>query len=272
MLSFIDQVSSRSIACSLHSSSLFSLLHPSNSLVRLLGDVLVNDLVDNVASAGRDGGLGADGVGRTDGVGRGGLDSGGSSVTLTRGGDRAGLAGGGVGLHAGVDGGGESTGSGSIARAVSSSSSRGRSVSGSRGSSRGGGRCRSRSGGGDRGRRGGRRGSRCRCGGRGRGRRSSRRRRGGCLLLNHLDGPVDSRVGVELEVVEMLLNVVSTSADWVAGSAVGAEHRGPAVEAGEVGASARGGLLVSAIKNVVGLVGSVLDITPDEDGSDWRLG
>jgi hypothetical protein len=66
----------------------------------------------------------------------------------------------------------------------------------------------------------------------------------------------------------VLGNDVAPGADWVAGSAVGAEDGGVAVQAGEVlngtGVWALGG----AVENVVGLVGGVPHVAPQESGGN----
>jgi hypothetical protein len=66
----------------------------------------------------------------------------------------------------------------------------------------------------------------------------------------------------------MVSDSVSTSADWVTGSAVGAEDWGVAVEESEVLRGTGVLLLVGTVKNVVGLVGSVHNVTPEESGSN----
>jgi hypothetical protein len=60
----------------------------------------------------------------------------------------------------------------------------------------------------------------------------------------------------------------ATSTNWVASSAVVAEDRSVTVEEREVSGFARVGLLAGAVEDVVGLVGSVHDIAPEESGSD----
>jgi hypothetical protein len=60
----------------------------------------------------------------------------------------------------------------------------------------------------------------------------------------------------------MVSDSVSTSADWVTGSAVGAENRGIAVEESEVLRGTGVLLLAGTVENVVGLVGSVHNVTP----------
>lgn len=64
---------------------------------------------------------------------------------------------------------------------------------------------------------------------------------------------------------------VAASADGVAGCAVGAEDACVAVEAGEVLGAAAVGLLVCAVEDVVGLVGGVHYVSPEEGGADWMV-
>ena len=67
----------------------------------------------------------------------------------------------------------------------------------------------------------------------------------------------------------MLSYYITASANGVASSAVGAEDRGVAAEERKALAGAGSGLLVGAVKNVPGLVGSVHDITPKESGGNY---
>jgi len=69
----------------------------------------------------------------------------------------------------------------------------------------------------------------------------------------------------------MFGNGATVGADWVTGSAVGAQNRGVAVETGEVFGLAGVLLLGGTVKHVVGLVGGVHDITPEESSSDYRV-
>lgn len=69
----------------------------------------------------------------------------------------------------------------------------------------------------------------------------------------------------------MVGNDIATSADWVTSGTVGAKYRGVAVETGKVIGAAGVLLLVGSVKNVVGLVGSVHDITPDEGGANCNM-
>jgi hypothetical protein len=66
----------------------------------------------------------------------------------------------------------------------------------------------------------------------------------------------------------VLSHDVTTSADRVASSTVGAEDRRVAAEARKALTRAGGGLLVGAIEHVPGLVGSVHDIAPKESSSN----
>jgi hypothetical protein len=124
-------------------------------------------------------------------------------------------------------------------------------------------------------------GSRCsasRRGGRDSGRDESRAgRAGGSRAERSSAGdlrndPRGGLVGVELEVVEVISNNVSSGANWVSACAVVAENGSVAVEEREVCGTARVGLLVGAIEDVVGLVGSVHDVAPEESGSDGLAG
>jgi hypothetical protein len=67
----------------------------------------------------------------------------------------------------------------------------------------------------------------------------------------------------------VVINVTAVSAHWVTSSAVRAEHWGVAVQTCEVLGRAAVFLQTGTVKNVVGLVGGVLDITPEESGSDY---
>ena len=89
-----------------------------------------------------------------------------------------------------------------------------------------------------------------------------------CGSVNLANDPRGSLLGVELEVVEVFGYDTAASADWVAGSAVVTEDRRVAVEKREVSGAARVGLLAGAIEYVVGLVGGVHDVAPEERGSD----
>jgi hypothetical protein len=82
------------------------------------------------------------------------------------------------------------------------------------------------------------------------------------------DDPRRGVVGVQLKVVQVVGNGVSAGADWVAGCAVGTEDGRVTVETGEVIGLAAVGLLAGAVEHVVGLVGSVHDITPEESGTN----
>jgi hypothetical protein len=64
---------------------------------------------------------------------------------------------------------------------------------------------------------------------------------------------------------------VAAGTDGVAGSAVGAEDAGVAVEAGEVGGGTRSDFETCAGEGVVGLVGSVPNIAPEESGADYMM-
>jgi hypothetical protein len=67
----------------------------------------------------------------------------------------------------------------------------------------------------------------------------------------------------------VLVDVLATGADWVTSSAVRAEYRGVAVQAGKVFSVARSRALVGTIENIVRLVGSMPDITPEESSGNW---
>jgi hypothetical protein len=98
-----------------------------------------------------------------------------------------------------------------------------------------------------------------------RGARSRAQRRGAVDLR---DNPRRGVVGVKLKVVQVVGNGASAGANWVASCAVGAENRCITVETGKVFGLAAVGLLACAVKYVVGLVGSVHNITPEESGTN----
>ena len=77
---------------------------------------------------------------------------------------------------------------------------------------------------------------------------------------------------MKLEVVQMVGDVVAASAHWVASRAVRAQDIGVTVEACKIVAGTSPAALIRAIKNVVGLVGSVTDVAEDRDGGDYRVG
>jgi hypothetical protein len=64
---------------------------------------------------------------------------------------------------------------------------------------------------------------------------------------------------------------VAAGTHGVAGGAVGAEDTGVAVKAGEVVGGTGVGLEGSAREGVVGLVGGVQDIAPEESSTDWVI-
>jgi len=68
----------------------------------------------------------------------------------------------------------------------------------------------------------------------------------------------------------VLGDVVAAGADRVAGSTVVAEDGGVAVQAGKIIILAAVRSQCGAVKNVVGLVGSVPCVSPKESGSDWE--
>jgi hypothetical protein len=70
----------------------------------------------------------------------------------------------------------------------------------------------------------------------------------------------------------VLRNDGSVSADWVTSSAVVAEERSVAAETGEVVGAAGVLLLGGTVEDVVGLVGSVHDIAPEECGTNGLTG
>jgi hypothetical protein len=69
----------------------------------------------------------------------------------------------------------------------------------------------------------------------------------------------------------MVGDVATTSADWVTGSAVGAEDTSVAVEQSKVLSGTGVLLLVRAVEDVVGLVGGVHHITPDKSGGNLDM-
>lgn len=69
---------------------------------------------------------------------------------------------------------------------------------------------------------------------------------------------------MELKVVEMLSDITSSGAHWVTGSAVRTQDGRVAVKAVKVSTSTGPDRLVGTIKDVVWLVSSVLDITPQK--------
>jgi hypothetical protein len=69
----------------------------------------------------------------------------------------------------------------------------------------------------------------------------------------------------------VVINVVASGADWVTSSAVRAEDWGVAVQACEVLSGAAVLSQTGSVEHVVGLVGGVLDIAPEESGSDYML-
>jgi hypothetical protein len=109
------------------------------------------------------------------------------------------------------------------------------------------------------------------------GRRSSRagssggagRRAQGRGVVDLVDDPRRGVVGVQLKVVEVISNDVAASTYWVTGSAVRAEDAGIAVKQGEGVGWARVGLLGGAVEDVVGLIGGVKNVTPEECGTNW---
>jgi hypothetical protein len=68
----------------------------------------------------------------------------------------------------------------------------------------------------------------------------------------------------------MLSDICTTSAYWVTTSAVRAKDRRVAVEAGQSLAATRIFLLVSTVKDIVGLVSCVADISPEKSSSHYR--
>jgi hypothetical protein len=64
---------------------------------------------------------------------------------------------------------------------------------------------------------------------------------------------------------------VAAGTDGVASGAVGAQDAGVAVEAGEVVGGTGSGFKSSAGEGVVGLVGGVPNITPEESGADYMM-
>lgn len=97
-------------------------------------------------------------------------------------------------------------------------------------------------------------------------RRRSRTQRRSISNLRH--NPRRRLVSVQLEVVQVLSNVGAVGTYWVAGSAVRTENRGVAVETGEVVGAAGVLLQTRAVEDVVGLVGGVHDVAPEESGGD----
>jgi hypothetical protein len=74
----------------------------------------------------------------------------------------------------------------------------------------------------------------------------------------------------------VLSHDVAARADWITSGAVVAQNRRVAVQTREVLIQAWSDLLVGAIEHIVGLVGSVPDITPEQGGSNlvtlvWRI-
>ena len=98
------------------------------------------------------------------------------------------------------------------------------------------------------------------------------------LLVVGLRGGIDealdpggSRVGVDVEVVEVVLDNVATGADGVSGVTVVAKTAGVAAEVGELAGRAREDTVrVGAVEVVVRLAASVADVTEDESGDDWE--
>jgi hypothetical protein len=97
-----------------------------------------------------------------------------------------------------------------------------------------------------------------------RGRGSAQR----CSVVNLGYNPFGCLLGVEFEVVQVLGHNLAASTHRVASSAVGAENWRVVAETRKALPSARGGLLVSTIEHVPGLVGGVHDIAPEESGSN----
>jgi hypothetical protein len=97
------------------------------------------------------------------------------------------------------------------------------------------------------------------------------RRAQGRGVVDLVDDPRRGVVGVKLKVVEVISNNVAASTYWITSSAVRAEDAGIAVKHGERVGGARVGLLGGAIEDVVGLVGGVKNVTPEERGTDWGM-
>jgi hypothetical protein len=67
----------------------------------------------------------------------------------------------------------------------------------------------------------------------------------------------------------VLVDILAASADWVASSAVSAKDRRVAVQTSKFCSVARSRSLVGTVKNVVGLVGSMPNVTPEKSGGNW---
>jgi hypothetical protein len=68
----------------------------------------------------------------------------------------------------------------------------------------------------------------------------------------------------------VLSNIVTTRADRVAGSAVRAEHGSVTVEEFEITTGTGVVVQTSAVEDVVGLVGSVTNITPNKSSDNYE--
>lgn len=102
---------------------------------------------------------------------------------------------------------------------------------------------------------------------------------GGLVLVVGVRGGLDEaldpgggRVAVDVEVVEVVGDNITTGADGVGGVAVVAKAVTVGVQVGQLGGRAgEDAVAVAAVEVVVALATGVADITEDESGNDWHM-